>query len=382
MIFKVFFSFRIIYFGVFLLQLTWILVEGVSVKCNFDEYSYPHKSFDERFEVPSERYYRCTLKNVGLPEDGDTEFYIDKAGYDNRANLSEMVWIEGSELKTIPAQIFTAFPNLSYLHIFQSEVEELESASFVKAKNLNKLRIRGVNITKINENVFSNAKSLEYLGLIEDEITNIDKDAFQGLDELKGLYLSGNLLTVPEKTLFNPLKNLEELFLDKNLVDTLPEGLFAENTKLKLLSLTGNQIAEIDPLLFENVTELGVVDFSGNECSNEIFNLTEIDIKTMKDKLEKCFASEESDGEDEDGDGEEEKEESELEEVPSEPAVMEARSEAEMDKVIESYNSFMYFLIPTMALLFVLLVMTFIAFYYYISVIKKITVVINDTNPS
>jgi hypothetical protein len=357
------------------------LVEGISVKCNFDEYSYSHKSFDERYEVSKDRYYRCTLKNIPLLEEDDAEFYIDKSGYDNRGNLSEMVWIENSSLKSIPPQIFTAFPNLSYLHIFQSELEELQSTSFLKAVNLKKLRIRGVNLTKLEEGVFSNAKSLEYLGLVEDEISDIDKDAFDGLSELKGLYLNGNQLTVPEKTIFNPLINLEELFLDRNLIDSLPEGLFEENNKLKLLSLAGNQISEIDPLLFENLTELVVVDFTGSECSSELYNLTEIDVKTMKDKLEKCYASEESDG-----DGEEEDNDLDgLEDPPSEPTVMEARSEEldkEMDQLMDSYNNFMFFLIPTMALLFVLLVMTVVAFYYYVSVIRKITVVINDTNPS
>lgn len=340
-----------------LILTTFASDEEITLKCHFDEYSYWRKSFDPRFEGPKETFYRCNLPNLNIT--ADQTIKIDKTGYDNRNNLTEMIWIEKSELSTIPEEIFTEFPNLDYLFLFQTNLENLDGNIFQTAKNLKNLRFSNVYLPFINSSTFSELSSLEYLGIVHSEVQEIDADAFEGLNTLKGLYLYDNNIGSLDELTFAPLPNLEELFLNDNRLHNISENLFESNYKLKILMLNGNRISAVGSNIFGDKADLQYINFSNNICINAEFNITE-DLETIIDQLEKCFLEEESDDD-------------------KIVTLMELKDKS-MEDPDDYYTKMSEYIIPAFmgVLVMMIILVTIFAVCSYTSVIKKIFVIMDD----
>lgn len=317
-------------------------------------------------EEPQEKFYRCHLQN--LVTSMDQTIVIDKSGYDNRNNLTEMIWIEKSDLWSIPKDIFEKFPNLGYLFLFQTNLQILDGSEFENSKHLKSLRISTSNQPFVNSTTFSKLSSLEYLGIVHSEVQKIDVDAFEGLVNLKGLYLYDNLLGNLDEKIFEPLMNLEELFLNNNRLQNISENVFTNNYKLKILMLNGNRISKIGSNAFSDKNVLEFVSLEGNECSSSTYNLTE-DVsafETMIDQLEKCFVDNNSYKE-YDSD------------TIDDPLVLESTENSSANP--NKFNEELYeYVIPTCmgALVIMIILLTIFAVYSYTSIIKRIFVIMDD----
>lgn len=263
-------------------------IDGLTIKCYFDEFPYEHTNFvDDRFKHEVETYYRCYLRNLTITS-ADDIIEIDKSGYYNPKNFKEMIWIEYSEMNWIPHQFFDKFPKLNYFVLLDSKLESLERSSFKSAYQLKKLRFDKVHIPRLNGMIFADMPTLEYLSIVDSDVRSIDEHAFSGLEFLKGLYLTGNRIIVFEEEVFQPLINLEELFLNQNKIKVLQEDLFKNNSRLKTLSFNQNKIFIIDPHLFDYTRDLEFVGFKDNSCLDREFEIVDGDYEYLLSALSSC----------------------------------------------------------------------------------------------
>jgi Leucine-rich repeat (LRR) protein len=120
-------------------------------------------------------------------------------------------------IQLIRSNTFSDLENLSWLLLFNNQIEKIEENALIDIVLLKKLDLSENKLKSITVSLFRELKNLEELKIYKNSIELVDKRTFNGLVSLKLLMISGNSLKSIPTTTFSNLKNLERLELDELL---------------------------------------------------------------------------------------------------------------------------------------------------------------------
>jgi Leucine-rich repeat (LRR) protein len=113
----------------------------------------------------------------------------------NDSQIFEVTIESNADDQTIPASLFTAFPNLVRLFADRQNIRVIKPKTFENAK-LEYLGIDYHRIQKLEANTFEGLKNLRTLLMKGGSLVEIDVAAFNGLDSLQTLNLAENRIKV------------------------------------------------------------------------------------------------------------------------------------------------------------------------------------------
>jgi Leucine-rich repeat (LRR) protein len=177
----------------------------------------------------------------------------------------EKVEFFGDEVQTIPAAVFTTFPNIKGLRMIKQKVRIIKPKTFINAQNLELLNLNYHRIKRLEANTFEGLAKVEILILNHGSLSQIDVGAFNGLDNLEVLYLNHNQLKYFSAGIFQNLPNVKQIILSHNLISQLDENTFSHIEKLTLLMLPDNDLEILPGALLRNNKQLQYVNFSRNK---------------------------------------------------------------------------------------------------------------------
>lgn len=184
--------------------------------------------------------------------------------------------------------VFTTFPNLRSMNLFQGTHLNVQGHSFENARHLENLEISHSNVV-LSDFALTGAANITVLQIADCETLIIDEFAFAGLRSLNTLLIfRSNIHQLPEN-IFSSLVNLERFNLHQGFVETLPSNLFANNHLLQSITIIQNPINEIGRSF---INHLGRLEFLGlwlGQCvSNDWSNVRE-DWVEIHRVLEPCY---------------------------------------------------------------------------------------------
>lgn len=200
----------------------------------------------------------------------------------------DLVEIWSSNTPFIINQLFTTFPNLQFLNIYDSN---LATVFIPPAAQLVQLVIQNNNVSKIESNSFRNQTQLRWFLITNSGVTDIDEDALEDLHAVEDfVFWNNNIQKLTPRTLA-PLINAKRMTFRNNLISKIDEDTFLNNTNLELLELNGNRIDQIHPRAFANLrNSLSSLYLDGNQCVSQTFYLqNDQDWTAMNNALERCF---------------------------------------------------------------------------------------------
>jgi Leucine-rich repeat (LRR) protein len=180
----------------------------------------------------------------------------------------ETVKFYTDEAPTIPASVFTTFPNVKELRMVKEKLRVIKPKTFINAHNLKVLNLHYHQIKRLEAKTFEGLAKVETLILSHGSLSQIDVGAFNGLDNLENLYLFSNKLKSFSSEIFQNLLKLKLIYLNHNLIDQLDEDSFSHLEKLESLTLCDNDLEALPGALFGNNKLLKHVDFSRNKLVN------------------------------------------------------------------------------------------------------------------
>lgn len=151
-----------------------------------------------------------------------------------------------------------------------STLKQLSSEIFTAYKNLQVLILEGAETKEIVPDTFKDAQNLIHLSLEDNQISLLESSTFNGVEKLESLDLSFNQLENLPIGVFQNLTNLKELLLNGNNIKSFDETTFFSLTHLSILSL-GNKISEISPKLFSQNHEIVYLELNKNELTNDVY---------------------------------------------------------------------------------------------------------------
>jgi Leucine-rich repeat (LRR) protein len=172
------------------------------------------------------------------------------------------------EVQTIPASVFTTFPNLVGLRMFKENVRLIKPKTFINAQNLQVLDLEYNRIKRLEANTFEGLAKVENLTLSQGSLSQIDIGAFNGLDNLEELYLNDNQLKSVSSETFQNLPKIKRIYLSHNLISQLDENTFSHSENLVVLMAFDNDLETLPGALFKNNKQLQYVNFSRNKLVN------------------------------------------------------------------------------------------------------------------
>jgi Leucine-rich repeat (LRR) protein len=213
-----------------------------------------------------------------------------------------------AEDQTIPASLFTAFPNilrlfaddqnfrgfksktfvnakLEYLGMDYHSILKLEANTFEGLKNLRTLSMKAGALIEIDVAAFNGLDSLEILNLAKNRIKAVLPGNFQNLLELKELDLGHNFIPNLDEGTFSGLVNLQRINLENNLLEALPENLFKDNKYALEIFLGSNNLKKIPSKLFSHFTDLKTLELQQNDCIDKNYQNAKEHIKEIEGDL-------------------------------------------------------------------------------------------------
>lgn len=181
----------------------------------------------------------------------------------NGAFISDLI-ISNTEMPVIPSTIFTNYPNVTFLSMYNNGLTQLSSTSFVNAVKLTKMFIRYGFVTIITNATFRSCISLENLMISDQRISVVEQNAFQGLTKLNTLALSNNSIEFLHPAVFETLPALKILTIPTNKLKTLSSSLFSKNPGVFFVEFSFNQLTEIPSDLFSASKSLNSIYFNNN----------------------------------------------------------------------------------------------------------------------
>lgn len=233
--------------------------------------------------------YECSLNHIEvLDPSQNVVFGGEHIG--NRTNDEvRIVRISNSETPFIIQQIFTTFPNIIELYIYNSNLQSIDIPHSI---HLTEIYIYGNNISRIENGTFEDQTNVLHLNLRDNGIQEVDEGAFVGLEHLTSLNLIGNHIRTFEPRTFHPLRNLTLLDLERNNLTSIGDDWFSQNPLISILYFEYNQIEEISPRLMSSFENLLHIDLSGNACIDRSFYLDSNDdfsVIVLHNALRSCY---------------------------------------------------------------------------------------------
>lgn len=232
----------------------------------------------------------CSLQRITVL-DSSVNVTFNGTHTDNRTDADvDLVEIYSSNTPFIIHQLFTTFPNLRILNIYDSN---LATIVIPPEAQLLQLVIQGNNISKIESSSFRNQTQLRYFYITNSGVADIDEDAFEDMHAAEAFSLWNNKIQKLTPRTLAPLINAVRINLQNNLLSIIDEDIFLQNTNLEELYLGHNQIDQIHQRSFVNLrNSLSYLDLTGNKCVSQTFYLrSDQDWTSMNSSLERCFRS-------------------------------------------------------------------------------------------
>lgn len=232
--------------------------------------------------------YMCSLQRITVL-DPSVNVTFNGTHDDNRTDADvDLVQIYSSNTPFIINQLFTTFPNLRFLNIYDSN---LATIVIPPEAQILQLSIVGNNISTLTSSSFRNQTQLRYFYITHSGVTDIDEDAFGDMHAVEYFSLWNNSIQKLLPRTLAPLINALRINFRNNLLSIIDEDIFLQNTNLEELYLGFNQIDQIHPRSFVNLrNSLSMIDLTGNQCVSQSFSLeSDQDWTTMNNSLEVCF---------------------------------------------------------------------------------------------
>lgn len=205
-------------------------------------------------------------------------------------------------VKFLPIEVSTSFPQLETFSSTNGKFEEVSKRNFEKLSSLKGMALSVGELKKIEKDSFDDLTSLISLTLADNKIEYIHSKTLGNLKNLHILDIGGNQIEILHPKTFENLSNLRFLRLDGNRLITLDRQLFVNKTKLEEIHALDNNFNHIDEFTFDglslhflsiysdcrvgiyksavNLTELRE-DLRDN-CKGSDFKITEIHARMME----------------------------------------------------------------------------------------------------
>lgn len=223
-------------------------------------------------QYPSDEH-SCFILEFAHPNQKTVDFVVD---YAQPSDIQRIEFAQTGNVKFIPRQIFTTFPNVLYFRM-NTNLSEIDANDFASALNLYTLTLGHNKLQIIRNDVFSfyarmsNMRQyavyplhkLSILFLDGNEIVEIEDYAFYGLDNLFHLELQDNQLTVIRRQTFGRLPSLSILNLSNNKIEFLENGAF-DLPALETLLLGRNQLKRLSETDFQLLPKISMLNLDDN----------------------------------------------------------------------------------------------------------------------
>lgn len=207
------------------------------------------------------------------PHENTLDFFVN---YAQPSDIRRIEFVETGNVKFIPREIFTTFPNVLYFRM-NTNLSEIVADDFANAQNLCTLKLGYNKLQIIRNDVFSfyarmsNKRlyavyplhKLSILFLEGNEILEIEDYAFYGLDNLFHLELQDNQLTVIRRQTFGSLPSLNILNLSHNRIEFIENGAF-DLPALETLLLGRNQLKRLSETDFQRLPKMNMLNLDDN----------------------------------------------------------------------------------------------------------------------
>lgn len=239
------------------------------------------------FEYPSGEY-GCQLFNVNVTDPNASYRIIGNHLGNSTNNDVELFEVYGSDFQFIPQEIFTTFPNIDDMEVYESN---LQSINVSGTNRLKQLYLTRNNISRIEGRTFENLVNLTTLVLIRNGIFELDEEAFVGLQNLNRLSLIGNNISTLSSQVFNNLSLLRILDLEANQLTRIESEAFVGLTNLRNLYLEWNRIEAISPEFTRSFRNSAVIiNLNRNVCIDFYgYFADDFDWVRFNSELEECY---------------------------------------------------------------------------------------------
>jgi hypothetical protein len=222
----------------------------------------------------------CNFYQAELYSHQEASFAVSETGQsESHINISGVLF-KSSSIYSVPASIFTYFPNLTELHLSGSKVQEIRNNSFENATKLLLIDLSHNRISALGPDTFKGATNLQNINLSNNQLSYIDVNAFRGLPNLIILSLDNNNIKYLSANVFSTLTKLSYLNLGYNSIESLHKDIFRNMTNLGHLDLSHNYLETWEDTLFLDGIQLyGFLDLSFNRIKSlGIFGIEELQL--------------------------------------------------------------------------------------------------------
>jgi carboxypeptidase N regulatory subunit len=217
-------------------------------------------------------YYACTFNQQTLYNNEIAQIVPTYITGITNLNVS-VVRFNGSSIYSLPAAIFTTFPNTNIMFATYIGIQEIKPNTFLNAAKLSQLYLYNNKLTTLPQDAFSGASNLVVLYVNSNQISTIDKNAFRGLSKVAALSIAFNPLKTLDPLTFSTLPLLQIIHLYSNGLTTLDENIFAYNTNLEVAHLAYNQLTSLPPNLFKYNLKLYFVLLQQNKITSLSYSM-------------------------------------------------------------------------------------------------------------
>lgn len=176
---------------------------------------------------------------------------------------TEMLF-DSCRMHSLPAQLFTAFPNIKTLYTWNSGLTIVSKTDFRNALELKELDLSQNQIGALDDSTFFWAIDLDSINLAHNQIDRLEKLTFHGLIRLRTLNIANNQLRRLAPGTFDVIPRLIVLHLEQNRIEAIDEKLFALNGQLKEIHLQQNAIVQLAGSTFAHLRRLVHFDLHDN----------------------------------------------------------------------------------------------------------------------
>lgn len=249
--------------------------------------------YDDSEILGTERY-TCTLAD--LDYDFSTPFYFIRVGGQHASGRTNEdvrnLRIRDSTINRIPANIFSVFPNIEALEVFNCGSLNFIPPDFYFANNLREVRIVDNTIPALMLSPFTGVPTLETLILDNNGLTNLGPAPFVNLGQLRTLSIANNQIRLLTPRFFTPLRSLRTFDASNNAIEEIEGRIFSNSPDLEIVNLSGNNINAVGLSILNINENLQQLWLEGNRCANQNFVIGEnVNLGVIREALSNCFAN-------------------------------------------------------------------------------------------
>lgn len=222
-------------------------------------------------------WYTCVCSGaITTADNQNLNFAGAHVGSRTNANVTGVRFVD-SQLDSLPANLFTSFPNLETVEANNVGLKTLNVGSLNNCPRLQDLRLGNNSLTRLDNGVLAPCDRLVDLILASNNIEQIGDSFFNQAPRLQRINLSRNQIRHISTTWFRGIDNLARVDLSFNKIEEIPPFAF-ERLGFSSLDLTNNSISYIGFGAFRGFgsynTRTGAIDLANNQVrrlSNGIF---------------------------------------------------------------------------------------------------------------